>query len=169
MSCSYYQTQINTNRQKPQCLKPAWAVCFWLNPESNPVEKQQQDGRASCSGPATAGCKATTPAQDSSAGCAVCATHESFGPLDTLWVPYPTEYLWLTRTHGEFEGKQASVALNFSWHSTVPPGRKPETDRQGPSCCCVGRKPVWESLPPHSPAAVWITLGSWEDTISKPI
>lgn len=139
MSCSYYKTQINTNRQKPQCLKLAWAVCFWLNSRVQSRGETATRWSSLLLRPCNSWFKATTPAQGSSAGCALWATQESFGPLDTLWVSYPKKYLWITRTHGEFEGKQAAVALNFSWQSTVPPGRKPETGRQGPSCCCVGR------------------------------
>lgn len=70
--------------------------------------------------------------------------HESFEWLGTLWVLYPKKYLWITTTHGEYEGTQAAVALNFSWQFKVAPGKKPETDRQGPSCCCLGRKSVYQ-------------------------
>lgn len=104
------------------------------------MEKKRLDSTAFHSDWVTARCKAVTAVQDSSGWQAVSTLQKSLEPLNTLLVTYPPKYLWLTRTHGEYEVNTGSRVPQL--FLAVCRATRREARATGPSCCCVGGRHV---------------------------
>lgn len=170
ISCSYYKTQINTNKQKLQCLKPAWAVCFQFN-----------FGVQSCREMETRWYSLLLRLYDSW----LQSHHSSSGLLSLVCSLCKTRVLWATGYSVGSLSQEIFVNNNDSWRIWRNTGRcgpqlflavysatrKGARDRQARSQLLLhGKKACLPDLPSHSPAAVWITLGNWDDMIiSKPV